>query len=447
MKHPGILNEICNTQWAMKTDAFDGMLAIIEGQDADRNAFHSLDESSKIEAFTGQLGEPIEGTELTRINENIGYLDIDGPIVHRASGVAKVSGLTSIQGLTREFQALADNPELTDIVMLLDTPGGVVKGASELCEMIARSDKKVTAYVWGTAASLGYWIASSADQVISSNTGIVGSIGVVMTYSINKSTGIGKIISSQSPNKQMDPGSAKGKKSAQKIVDHLAGIFIAGVAKGRGVTEKKVISKFGGGDVFVAADALKLGMIDKVQSLTDLNSELMNMNTEAEISTDTEINEPENILTCEQPTAGTSTSVTAFNERGRAMTLKELMAEHSEIKSEIEAIKNESFKTGAESVQSRVNAVVAYYNNDQYPKAISNLCVQVLKNEQSKDALIGAVTVFDAQKEYDKKRGAVSDDQDLGTTQSQQPLPVSDDGIVRSAADEQAMLDRLGSVN
>ena len=119
MKFPRIITEIANAQWAMNHSAFSAMLSIIDGDDADRSIFHALEEYQR-EAFTGVLGDPAEGSDLTRIKGNIGFLDIDGPIVHRSNGVAKVSGLTSIQGLTREFKALEENQDVTEIVLLLD---------------------------------------------------------------------------------------------------------------------------------------------------------------------------------------------------------------------------------------------------------------------------------------------------------------------------------------
>lgn len=457
MKHLGILNEISNTQWAMNPEAFTGMLSIINGDDAERSVFHSVDEASRIEAFTGNLGEPVEETQLTRINGNVGFLDIDGPIVHRASGVSKVSGLTSIQGLTREFQGLAENEDINEIVLLLDTPGGVVKGTSEFADMIAKCDKRVTAYVWGTAASAGYWIASAADQVFSSNTGIVGSIGVVLTYDLNKATGIGKVISSQSPNKQLEPNTPKGRKEAQKLVDNLANVFIGAVASGRSVTVEKVKKDFGQGNVFIASEAKERGMIDDVKTLSELVIELKNKDddysytvsegiddfkihldpvyVDADTSNTHEIN-------IEDKQAGAPIRVKAKNG-GKPMTLKELMAEHPEIKTEIEAIKQESFEAGAGSVQARIDQVVPYFEKKEYPKQLAELGIKVLKGEHNVDALIGAVTVFDAQAEHDKLRGAQQDSQDIKPTPAQQEPDMSKDGVVRNAADEEAMLARL----
>lgn len=473
MKHPGIINEIASSQWAMRYDSFDAMLAIIEGENEETNieraTFHSLAESDRYEAFGGNLGDRVDGTQLSRVRENIGILDIDGPIVSRVGGVSKVSGLTSIQGLCSEFQALEKNEEIEHIVLLLDTPGGVVKGTSDFAAMISRCTKNVTAYVWGMAASAGYWIASAADEIVSADTGIAGSIGVVLKYDVNKATGLGKIVSSQSPNKQAEMTSAKGRKSAQRLVDDLASVFIDTVAGGRGVSAETVKEKYGKGDVFVAQEALERGMIDRIMSLgefmdslgeadsaeeppyagltisnANLNFENPDLRITSYTDGDIAIDIGGEIPPKQTITAGASTQATATTG-GQKMTLKELMAENSGLKDEIEAIKKESYELGASSVQARIDQVVPYFENADYPKQIAALGIKVLKGEHSADALVGAVTVFDAQAEHDKLRGAVSDSEAVPATPAQQPEALSDDGLVRTQADEAAMLQRLGS--
>jgi ClpP class serine protease len=207
----------------MRQESFGALLAIINGDND--NDFTGLFHTARKEAFIGDIGERSEGQDLVRIRNNVGILDIDGPIVHRASGVSKISGLTSIEGLGREFQELEANPEIDTIILLMDTPGGVVAGTSEFADMVAKCKKYTAAYIYGAAASAGYWIASAADKIISSDVGAVGSIGVVMTAEIEENEKI-KIISSQSKNKQLSLKSKEGKAQAQEVVDDMADVFI-----------------------------------------------------------------------------------------------------------------------------------------------------------------------------------------------------------------------------
>jgi HK97 family phage major capsid protein len=73
-----------------------------------------------------------------------------------------------------------------------------------------------------------------------------------------------EFISSQSPNKNVDPTSKAGKEQYLAIVDHIAGVFIADLARNYGITEAKVAGKFGHGGIMVGADAVKAGMAHRV---------------------------------------------------------------------------------------------------------------------------------------------------------------------------------------
>jgi ClpP class serine protease len=162
----------------------------------------------------------------------------------------------------------------------MDTPGGSVTGVSDFAQQVAASKKPLTAHVIGMAESAGYWIASQADRLTSVDTGTVGSIGVVapiVDYSeAEEKRGIKSfdIVSKQSPRKRTDLKTAEGQKELQAILNGMADLFISAVASGRNVDTDKVLSDFGKGGSFVAADALKRGMIDEVVTTASLVSSL-----------------------------------------------------------------------------------------------------------------------------------------------------------------------------
>jgi hypothetical protein len=58
-------------------------------------------------------------------------------------------------------------------------------------------------------------------------------------------------------------------------LDALADVFIDAVAKYRGVSTEMVISKFGGGDVFVGQLAVEAGLADRVTTFESLHAELV----------------------------------------------------------------------------------------------------------------------------------------------------------------------------
>lgn len=158
------------------------------------------------------------------------------------------------------------------IVLEVDSGGGEVNGTEELASKIraARGTKPITAYVLGQAASAAYWIASSASRVVVGRTSLVGSVGVIWSFidwsKYDARVGIEEIsiVSSQSPDKRLDPKTEHGEARIQTTVDQLAGVFVGDVARNRGRTEDQVVADFGAGWVLVGDEAVKAGMADRV---------------------------------------------------------------------------------------------------------------------------------------------------------------------------------------
>ena len=66
-----------------------------------------------------------------------------------------------------------------------------------------------------------------------------------------------EIVSSQSPNKRPDISTEEGRAKIQARVDELAEVFIAKVARNRGITAVDVVKNFGAGDVSVGQYAVR----------------------------------------------------------------------------------------------------------------------------------------------------------------------------------------------
>lgn len=81
-----------------------------------------------------------------------------------------------------------------------------------------------------------------------------------------------EIVSSQSPNKRPDVNTEAGKAKIQARVDELAEVFIAKVARNRGITAVDVVKEFGAGDVSVGQYAVRNGLADGLSSFEDIIS-------------------------------------------------------------------------------------------------------------------------------------------------------------------------------
>jgi len=224
------------------------------------------------ESLSAYREKHLERSERAKERNGVAILHASGPMFKRANLFVEFSGATSYEILRRDLQAALDNPGITAIMLNIDSPGGEVSGCDELAKAIyeARSKKPITAFVSGMACSGGFWLASATDRIVVSDSAIVGSIGVVMSMTDRSKqeerNGVQRVefVSSQSPGKRPDHKTDEGKAQIQRTVDDLAEVFVAAVAKYRGVTPDTVIKKFGAGGVEVGAKAVALGMADEV---------------------------------------------------------------------------------------------------------------------------------------------------------------------------------------
>ena len=210
------------------------------------------------------------GVELLEYFGTTAVISVVGPIFRYADFFTKISGATSVQALS---SAIAEAEKTAEkIIFNFDTPGGEATEISSMAERINSIKIPTVAYVGAMAASAGYWLASATDKIVIGSTGMVGSIGVIATFPKKGEDNTVEIISSQSPDKRLDVETEEGAAKMQVLIDKMAGIFVADVAKYRGVTEEKVLSDFGKGGMLIGADAVAAGMADAIGNIKDLTT-------------------------------------------------------------------------------------------------------------------------------------------------------------------------------
>lgn len=248
-------------QWAMVPSSLETLLSV-----ADRTNTVTPEVLEAYRAAHADRGERL------RIRDGVAVLDISGPLFKKANLFVQISGATSYEMLMRDLHVALDDTAVNSIMLRVDSPGGEANGCDELAAAIyaARGKKPITAFVSGQACSGGYWIASAAEKVVISDLAMLGSIGVVLGVAdrskADEKSGIVRreFVSSQSPGKRPDPATDAGAAQIQKMVDDLAEVFVAAVAKHRGVDAETVIEKFGAGGVEIGAKAVAKGMADEV---------------------------------------------------------------------------------------------------------------------------------------------------------------------------------------
>ena len=94
-----------------------------------------------------------------------------------------VCGPAGTATLARIIQQADNNPNISAIVLHIDSPGGTVDGTEALANIIRNTDKPVVAFADGLMASAAFWIGSAANEIIAStDTDEIGSVGVIMRF-------------------------------------------------------------------------------------------------------------------------------------------------------------------------------------------------------------------------------------------------------------------------
>lgn len=236
------------------------------------------------EAIAREMGKDMKDTNAVSIRDGVAVIKVSGPLFRYANLMTRICGATSYELLAQDFNKAVQNPQIKGILLDIDSPGGEVNGCSELSDMIyqARGTKPIVAYASGACCSGAYWIASACDKILAADTAILGSIGVVSIFEKDDEDKTIEIVSSQSPNKCPDINTEEGKAKIQARVDELAEVFIAKVARNRGITAVDVVKNFGAGDVSVGQHAVRQGLSDGLSSfeaiITNLSKEKTLMN-------------------------------------------------------------------------------------------------------------------------------------------------------------------------
>lgn len=268
-RYAHVINWVQSTPWAIHPAKLAAIL--------DALAFLAAGgeySAAEIQAIVGAAPKPAgQGPK------GIAVLPLRGTISHRAGMMSESSGGTSTERFASELRELVANPDISAIVLDVDSPGGAVTGVDELAAEIysARNTKPIVAHVNSMAASAAYWLASAATEISVIPSGQVGSIGVFAAHQDRsgmyeqlgvKTTLItaGRFKTEGNP---FEPLSEEARAAAQEKVDAYYGMFTRAVAKGRGVPVADVREGFGEGRMVLARDALEMGMVDRIETIDE----------------------------------------------------------------------------------------------------------------------------------------------------------------------------------
>lgn len=207
--------------------------------------------------------------------EGVAVIVAAGTIKDGSAGPGTVGGIST----SNLIRSAREDDQIKAVVLRVDSPGGSAY-ASELIrrelELTRAAGKPVIVSMSNLAASGGYWIAMSADEVIADANTITGSIGVFALVptaeKVGEKLGIRAdgvtttwVAGAFDPLRPLDPRLVQ---VVQSSVENIYTQFTTRAAQARKTTQAK-IDEVGQGRVWTGGQALDRGLVDRIGTFGD----------------------------------------------------------------------------------------------------------------------------------------------------------------------------------
>ena len=244
---------------------------------------------AKLDVILGALGPRLAGqaisfnsdaapsAEMAVTPDGIAIVPVIGTLVARSGYLGAASGLTAYSDIAESIDAAATDPGIRAILLDVDSSGGEVGGLFDLVDHIqairAQCGKPIWAVADEAALSAAYAIACTADRLYLTQTGEVGSVGVVAIH-VDESAAdaqAGRAWSfihagaAKVDGNPHQPLSDSARATLQADVDALYGKFTALVAERRRLSPDAVRATEAA--VYRGDQAVVAGLADKVGTL------------------------------------------------------------------------------------------------------------------------------------------------------------------------------------
>lgn len=218
------------------------------------------------------------------VSNGVGIITVTGSLVNRGAWIGASSGLTSYEGIGHQLKTAANDPAVTSVILDLHSPGGEAVGAFETAALVRQlsASKRTIALVNGMAASAAYAIASGATEIVTTETGVSGSIGVVLLHAdfsrqLDRE-GISPTLIHAGAHKvdgnPFEPLSADVRDDLQAEVNAFYDAFLSSVAKGRGNRLTAAAARKTEARTYIGKNAVAAGVADRVGSFESVLAEL-----------------------------------------------------------------------------------------------------------------------------------------------------------------------------
>ncbi len=213
------------------------------------------------------------GTEDPMKKPNLVRIDIHGAIM-------------SSDKILGQISKAKEDKDIKGVLLHVNSPGGALAPSVEIAYAVKelKKFKPVVAYGAGTVASGSYYASVWSDKIVVNPGSFVGSIGVIFqSFNVEElANKIGIKAQTIKAGKYKEAGTFMRKwnederKSLDGLIQKSYDLFVNDVASARGLkAENRDV--FADAKVFLASDAQKVKLVDKVGILEDAKNELVKL--------------------------------------------------------------------------------------------------------------------------------------------------------------------------
>ena len=222
-------------------------------------------------------GDTAPSADVAVTPDGIAIVPVVGTLVARSGYLGAASGLTAYSDIAETIEAAATDPGIRAILLDVDSSGGEVGGLFDLVDHIQAIRSQCGKPIWAVAdeaaLSAAYAIACTADRLYVTQTGEVGSIGVVAVHrdesGADAQAGLAWTFIHAGATKvdgnPHQPLSDSARAALQADVDALYGRFVALVAQCRKKSPEAIRATEA--SVYRGDQAVAAGLADKVGTL------------------------------------------------------------------------------------------------------------------------------------------------------------------------------------
>ena len=190
------------------------------------------------------------------------------------------SSPSMVEQVVAQLKKAEQDKRIKAVLFKINSPGGTITASDllyhEILSYKERTNAKVIVCMMDMAASGGYYMSLPADKIMAHPTSLTGSVGVILlqpkVMGLMDKLGLGVDVKKYGKDKDMGSPFRESTEEEQKLfqitIDQLGERFTSLVKKHRKL-DPQALAEISTARLFLAEEALKLGLIDKIGYLSD----------------------------------------------------------------------------------------------------------------------------------------------------------------------------------